>query len=180
MAPQLAPERETADSRRFAETMRRHAAAVTVVTSRLDGRPWGTTVTAFASVSADSPTVLVSLASAGSAAEAIEQTGRFGVSLLSDLQQTVARHCARAGAPRHLETFTSPCERESSSPMIAGSLGHLDCELIDRLDVGDHTLFVARVRRVRSRAGGDPLVYVDRAYRALAPDPHLDPRGERP
>ena len=174
-------ERETVDRVRFAETMRRHAAAVTVVTSTHDRRPWGTTVTAFASVSADPPTVLVSLASSGTSAQAIEQTGRFGVSVLARRQRAVARHCARPGAPKHLEQFTEAAERRSSSPMIAGSLAHLDCELAGRLEVGDHTIFVGRVRRARSRGHGEPLVYVDRGYRTLADHPaQRHSRGERP
>jgi flavin reductase (DIM6/NTAB) family NADH-FMN oxidoreductase RutF len=177
MTLQLTHEKETADPVRFAETMRRHAAGVTVVTSRHGGRPWGTTVTAFVSVSADPPTVLVSLASAGTGAEAIEETGRFGVSVLSSRQHAVARHCARPGEPKYLEAHTPPSERESSSPMIDCSLAHLDCELTDRLEVGDHTLFVGRVRRVRSRRCGEPLVYVDRAYRTIARP--RDSRGER-
>jgi flavin reductase (DIM6/NTAB) family NADH-FMN oxidoreductase RutF len=180
MTLHLALEREAADPVRFAETMRRHAAGVTVVTSTHGRRPWGTTVTAFVSVSIDPPTVLVSLASTGTGAQAIEQTRRFGVSILARRQRAVARHCARPGAPKHLERFTAPGEWESSTPMIAGSLAHFDCELVDRLEVGDHTLFVGRVRRVRARSGGEPLVYADRSYHTLAVHAFRDPRGERP
>ena len=60
------------------------------------------------------------------------------------------------------------------SPAIAGALAHLDCDLAERVQVADHTIFIGRVREARTAAeGGEPLVYFRRAYRTLAPS--LDP-----
>ena len=167
---------DTTDRAAFAEAMSRLAAGVSVVTCSRDGRPWGTTVTAVASISAEPPTVLVSLGSSASSADAIAAAGRFGLSILEQGQQIVARHCSRPGTPKFLEPFTR--EPQSGSPMIAGALAHLDCELVEQFEVADHTVFVGRVREARPARSGTPLLYFRRDYRRLA-GPHI-PRGVRP
>jgi len=170
---------EAAYEAEFAEAMSRLAGGVAVVTCSRDGRPWGTTVTAVAAVSAEPPIVLVSLASPGSSADAIAATGRFGVSILEQSQQMVARHCSVPGAPKFLEPFTR--ETKSESPMVAGALAHLDCELVEQLEVADHTVFFARIRQARSAGSGAPLLYFHRDYRRLSDPPtRRHPRGARP
>jgi flavin reductase (DIM6/NTAB) family NADH-FMN oxidoreductase RutF len=170
---------ETMHEATFAETMSRLAGGVAVVTCSRDGRPWGTTVTAVASVSADPPTVLVSLGSTASSTDAIAVTGRFGISILEQSQQMVARYCSTPGAPKFLEPFT--LETESESPMVAGSLAHVDCELVEQLEIGDHTVLFGRVREARSARSGAPLLYFHRDYRRLAAHhARRHPRGVRP
>jgi flavin reductase (DIM6/NTAB) family NADH-FMN oxidoreductase RutF len=176
----LAQRLETAHGAEFADAMSRLAAGVTVVTCRRRDRAWGTTVTAFTSVSVDPPTVLISLASLGASAGAIERTARFGVSILAHDQQGVARYCSTPGTPKFLERFVSPSESRSPSPMIAGALAHLDCELVDQVELADHTVFVGRVHRARSRRHGLPLVYAGRRYRGLTDLPRRPAsKGER-
>lgn len=181
MALPLTKPTETVYRAAFAEAMSRLASGVTVVTCNRDGRPWGMTVTAVASVSADPPTVLVSLASTASSTDAVVATGRFGVSILEQSQQTVARYCSVPGAPKFLEPFISPRETQSESPMVAGALAHLDCELVEQLEVADHTVFFGRVCNARSTRSGRPLLYFDRDYRRLAGRPtRRHTRGVRP
>jgi flavin reductase (DIM6/NTAB) family NADH-FMN oxidoreductase RutF len=172
---------ETEYQAAFADAMSRLAGGVTIVTCSLDGRPWGMTVTAVASVSAEPPTVLVSLASTAPSTDAIAATGRFGVSILEQSRQLVARYCSAPGAPKFLEPFLGPHEAESESPMVAGALAHLDCELVEQLEVADHTVFFGRVRDARSAPSGRPLLYFQRDYRRLA-EPHTSRhrRGARP
>ncbi|HXH98192.1 MAG TPA: flavin reductase family protein [Gaiellaceae bacterium] len=170
---------ETAHEAAFAEAMSRLAGGVAVVTCSRDGRPWGTTVTAVASVSADPPTVLVSLGSTASSADAIAATGRFGISILEQSQQMVARYCSLPGAPKFLEPFTR--EARSESPMVSRALAHLDCEVVEQLEVADHTVFFGRVRDARSARSGSPLLYFHRDYHRLAVQhTRRDSRGVRP
>jgi 3-hydroxy-9,10-secoandrosta-1,3,5(10)-triene-9,17-dione monooxygenase reductase component len=151
----------------FAGAMSALASGVVIVTSRVGDRPWGTTVTAFTSVSTDPPTILVSLGAASTGVRAITATGRFGVSILEREQLDVARYAATPGAAKFLEPFTDP-GRRSSSPVVAGALAHLDCELSDEVHVADHSVFFGRVRGAWDASGGTPLVYYRRAYRTLA------------
>src|SRR5262249_55545717 len=88
---------------KYADAMSALASGVVLVTCRVGGRPWGMTVTAFASASADPPTVLVSLGSETASSTAIRETGRFGVSILGDDQLDVARFGSVPGAAKFLE-----------------------------------------------------------------------------
>jgi flavin reductase (DIM6/NTAB) family NADH-FMN oxidoreductase RutF len=155
-APEHAPPRE------FTSAMRTLASGVVLVTCRVGDRPWGMTVTSFASVSADPPTVLVSLGSDARSLGAITATGRFGVSILADDQEDVARHGSAPGATKFLERFAEP--GHGASPSVAGALAHLDCELTEAVEVADHTILFGRVHAARVLDGGAPLVYHRRAY----------------
>jgi len=143
------------------------ASGVVIVTSWIDGRPWGLTVSAFASVSAEPPTVLVSLQSDTTSSRAIEQDGGFGISILGRHHRAAARHGSAAAAPKFLEPFADR-RRDAVNPSVAGALAHLDCQVTDELAVADHTIFVARVGDVRI-GSGEPLVYFRRSYRTLNP-----------
>jgi flavin reductase (DIM6/NTAB) family NADH-FMN oxidoreductase RutF len=163
----------------FTEAMSLVAGGVAMVTTRLDDRPWGITVSAFASVSAAPPTVLVSLCSDTAAAQAIEETGSFGVSILGRQHRSAARHGSTPGAPKFLERFADP-RSDALTPAILGALAHLDCDVVERVEVADHTIFIGRVRAVRAGLGGEPLVYFRRAYRTLAPCAGPSTRGGTP
>jgi flavin reductase (DIM6/NTAB) family NADH-FMN oxidoreductase RutF len=149
----------------FAEAMSALASGVVVVTCLVDGRPWGATVTAFASVSADPPTVLVSLGSSARAAEAIRASGRFGASILGDDLLPVALYASAPGRSKFLGPLV---EAGTASPAVAHALAHLDCDVSGSLDVADHTVFLGRVRAARAAHAGAPLVYHRREYRTLA------------
>jgi flavin reductase ActVB len=152
----------------FTDAMSVLANGVVMVTSWVDGRPWGITVSSFASVSSEPPTVLVSLCSRTASAHALEQAGSFGVSILGRHHRAAARHGSKRGASKFLERFVDRAGH-GRSPSIAGALAHLDCDVTERLEIADHTIFIGRVRDVRTAVDGEPLVYFRRAYRALAP-----------
>jgi flavin reductase (DIM6/NTAB) family NADH-FMN oxidoreductase RutF len=141
----------------FAQAMSELASGVVLVTCSVGGRPWGTTVTAFASVSAEPPTVLVSLRSGTRGVRAIRATGRFGVSILSAEQVGVARRGAEPGLPKFLDALAA-----------AAALAHLQCEVSGEVAVADHTVFFGRVGAATTGAGRPPLLYHRRAYRTLA------------
>jgi flavin reductase ActVB len=152
----------------FTEAMSALAGGAVMVTSWLDGRPWGMTVTAFASVSADPPTILVSLRSDTASARTIDATGSFGVSILGRRHRAAARHGSARGATKFLERFADP-RADTLSPEVAGALAHLDCEVAERMEVADHTILIGRVHDVRIGIDDEPLLYFRRSYRTLAP-----------
>ncbi len=158
----------------FAAAMSALASSVVLVTCWVGDRPWGMTVTAFASVSIDPPTVLASLRSEATSARAISDTRSFGVSILAADQLAVARYGSAPGTMKFLEPFTESGAGESASPVVAGALAHLDCELAEAVQVADHSVLFGRVRAVRASRAGTPLLYHRRAYRTLL-DPDRTP-----
>ena len=135
------------------------------------------TITAFASVSADPPTVLVSLASASAAARAITRSQSFGVSMLAVDQVAVATYGSAPKAPKFLEPFAAVDDGLSRSPVVADCLAHLDCELSELVRIADHTVFFGRVRGTHAHRDWTPLVYHRRAYGKLADPAPPTPTG---
>jgi flavin reductase (DIM6/NTAB) family NADH-FMN oxidoreductase RutF len=164
----LEPHPDTALVSDFLDALSRLASSVVLVTCRVDGMAWGMTVTAFCSISTEPPTVLVSLGTETAAARAIAGTDRFGVSILAQEQEPLAVHASRPGVAKYLEEFLDPRATRSGSPVVADALSHLDCDVIDTIQVADHVLFLGRVRTARSsNAETSPLLYHRRRFRRL-------------
>jgi flavin reductase (DIM6/NTAB) family NADH-FMN oxidoreductase RutF len=171
MAPTLtlitAPTPELTSSAEFADAMSALASGVVLVTCWVGDRPWGMTVTAFASASANPPTVLVALSSEAASTTAITATQRFGVSVLAEEQVVVAHHGSAPGASKFIDAFVESDDGRSATPVVAGALAHLDCRVADSTQVADHTVFFGHVRAVRASNEGAPLLYHRRKYRML-------------
>jgi DNA-binding SARP family transcriptional activator/flavin reductase (DIM6/NTAB) family NADH-FMN oxidoreductase RutF len=167
-----APE-PTADE--FADAISTLESSVVIVTCQLDGRPSGMTVTSFAPVSADPPTVLVSLDRGTSVASAVAATGRFGVSILRGEQLPLARYGSNPGGPALLDRLADPERLLSPSPAIADALAHLDCQVAGEIQVADHTVFFGQVRAAQVQPDGEALLHHLRGYPTIgiaAPDNH--------
>jgi flavin reductase ActVB len=157
----------------FVDAMSGLAGGVALATTWLDGRPWGMTVTAFSSVSLEPPTVLVSLGAGTTLARSVDSTGVFGVSVLARRHWALARRGATGGASKFFDADLAELPGLGGSPAVAGALAHVDCEVAERTEVGDHVVFFGRVRWARGATEGEPLLYYRRAYRALARIPLL-------
>lgn len=160
---------EIADPDSFKAAMSRLAAGVVMVTTRIDGRPWGLTVSACCSVSVDPPLVLISLNRRTQSWNAIRDTRRFGISILRVEQQPLAQLASAPGSPKFVDEFCVPDPTDSSRPpAIVGALYQLDCAVANTYEAGTHMLVVGRVRRA---AAGDerelPLIYFDRTFYGL-------------
>lgn len=146
----------TAMTTAYREAMSELASGVVLVTCSVGGRPWGMTVTAFQSISAEPPVVLVSLESGTRAASAVQAQGRFGVSILAEHHEELARWCARPGAAKYLESFD-----------VDDALAQLECDVIDTVRVADHLVIFGRVREAYASGAESALVYHRRAFRAV-------------
>src|ERR1700727_787104 len=88
--PLVGPGYDQVDATVFRDTLARVPTPVTVVTSHIDRRPHGTTVSAFSSLSLEPPMILVSLDQNSDLLKIIQETGRFGVNVLAVGQQSLA------------------------------------------------------------------------------------------
>jgi flavin reductase (DIM6/NTAB) family NADH-FMN oxidoreductase RutF len=163
----------------FRQSMSLMASAVAVVTTRVEGRPWGMTITACCSVSATPPMILVSLLSTTVSALGIRTNGEYGLSLLGSRAIDVAKFGAAPGAPKFLDDGNwLSIQGAGSTPCVRGSLTHLDCEVVDELVAADHSIFVGRVRSVAFPVEDHPLVYCHRQYHRVVPALELVRSGE--
>jgi flavin reductase ActVB len=180
---ELGPDRPGVEPSAFREAMRSLAAAVVMVTTRVDGRPWGLTISACCSLSAEPPQVLVSLGRRTASRASALATGRFGVSVLGTAHRPLARQCAEVGAPKFIDGFLEGSGPDDAfvdgnatparTPVVSGALVHLDCAVVDSFEVADHTLVVGLVEGVvpgdadGGGASGEPLLYYARTFREL-------------
>jgi flavin reductase (DIM6/NTAB) family NADH-FMN oxidoreductase RutF len=157
----------------FRGAMGQLAAGVVMVTTLVDGRPWGLTMSACCSISMAPPLLMVAPAVSTVTARSIEDTGRFGVSVLGAGQLEVARFGAARGAPKFMAEFCRQTDDDGSellqTPAVAGALAHVDCELTESVVAGDHVVCIGAVRSVVLDVGDAPLVYHDRDYHRLRP-----------
>lgn len=162
---------EAVDRGDFLNAMRAVANSVTVVTTNGKAGRHGGTVSAFCSVSADPPTVLVCLHGDSHIAETVAKNGSFCVNVLPTSNQ----YASDRFAGRHDDTVTDRFEgidleepSESAiteAPILTGSTAFC-CELKDTVNSGTHRIFIGRVMSVKA-GKPDPLLYFDGAYRQM-------------
>lgn len=140
---------------------------VSVVTSHHEGRPHGTTVSAFCSLSLDPPMVLVSLDQESDLLAMVSDSGRFGVNVLGHDQGELARRFARKGADKFDGV---EWDLHRGVPRLAGAATWLACELERLLEGGDHLVAYGLVEHAESTPG-DPLLYRNRSFGTLSPTP---------
>lgn len=156
-----------ADLNSFRSAMRRVVSAVTVVTTLHEARPWGMTVTAFTSVCAEPPTLLVCVNNATTTAADITETGRFAANLLSQDQLFISRLCSRPGGVKYLDDYvveTGELPSPDIMPVLRDSLVTFDCEVEDARLIGSHLVTLGRVRTIVSPEARTPLLYGEGRY----------------
>jgi flavin reductase len=149
----------TVTSNTFVNAMRGAAAGVNIVTTDGVAGRFGLTVSAFSSVSAEPPSVLVCVNRQSPACEAIRRNRQFCVNVLSanqyELANTGDAYDFSQGSWQQLAT---------SSPLLDEAVASFDCTLGTAIDAGTHTIFIGLVC---AAAGGsaNPLVYANQSYR---------------
>lgn len=147
------------------------AAGVTVVTTRHDDLVYGITVSSFSSLSVDPLLVLVCLANSNRLPKMVAESGKFAVSILAEDQAAISQYFStskREPLPAFEDIGT--IEWHTGSPIIDGAIAHLDCEVHELLQGGDHTIAVGRVLGAAFNPEKKPLLYFRRGYRSMVLD----------
>ena len=137
----------------------RFATGVAVVTYAADDGPRGFTVNSFTSVSMSPPLVLVSVARAAQAHDAMRGRG-FCVNVLGAEQEPIARLFAGG------QTGTAEWREGTIAPRLAGVLAQLECRPWRDYDGGDHTLFLGEVVSFEYR-DGDALGFHSSQFKSI-------------
>ncbi len=146
----------------FRQTLGRFASGITVVTMLDDGETHGITVSAFLSVSLEPPLVLVSIDKKANSHGRMMISERCGVSILSEGQQSLSNHFAGRD-PNVSPEF----ERLHDFPVLKNALAQLVCKSVQKVDAGDHTLFIGEIEALAWQEDGRPLVYFHGKYRKV-------------
>ena len=137
------------------------SAPVTIITTMVDGVPYGSTVSAFASLSVHPPMVFLALDNRGALINHIRAAGRIGINILSSAQAAVAIRFATRGLQ---DRFTGiDWVEDHGLPRIEGSTAWLRCDEIMCTPGGDHTVLLGTVS-FSETSDVDSLTYYRRRF----------------
>ena len=162
--------------RTFLEGMSHAACTVNVVTTDGPEGRAGVTVSAMASVSADTPapSLLICIHHLGSACGAILKNGVFCVNVLRDDQSYISDVFAGRIETGDGDKFS--CARwaaqKTGAPRVIDPLVAFDCRLTHSELIGTHYVMFGAVEDIFIARRGLPLIYANRAYGTPA---RLDP-----
>lgn len=144
----------------FREALGSVCTPVAVVTSYLDGRPHGTTVSAFCSLSLAPPLVLIALDLKSELLALMRDAGAYAINVLAHDQPDLATAFARKGPDK----FDGVGWRlEHGVPVLDGAASWVLCRLEDLLPGGDHLIAVGHVVEART-TDAEPLLYRQRTF----------------
>ncbi|QYB08039.1 flavin reductase family protein [Rhodococcus sp. USK10] len=159
---------EAIDPRRFRTVLGQFCTGVTIITTVDDGEPVGFACQSFAALSLEPPLVLFCPTKTSRSWAAIERSGVFCVNVLAEEQQST---CARFGS-REPDKFAGIDWTASplGSPILTGSLAHIDCSLESVHDGGDHWVAFGRVSSLSEIREERPLLFYRGQYTGIEPD----------
>jgi 3-hydroxy-9,10-secoandrosta-1,3,5(10)-triene-9,17-dione monooxygenase reductase component len=131
---------------------------VTVVTAGHADGPVGFTCQSFNALSLDPPLVLLCASKTSTSWPKVAATGRFGVNLLAHDQIALCRRFAVSGGDKFADVSWT-AGRFSGAPIPSGTLGWLECEIVNTYEGGDHWIVVARVLDLAAATDRLPLTF---------------------
>ncbi|GIE97452.1 flavin reductase [Paractinoplanes rishiriensis] len=144
------------DAAHFRHVVGHLASGVTVITTGTGESRNGMTASSVTSLSADPPMMLACINNAVPTAEAVSKSGRYAVNVLGDGQGELARQFATAAADKFRGVAVHP--GTLGLPLLSDALAHIECEVVEEVTGGTHTIFLGRVRSATA-GNGQPLTY---------------------
>lgn len=145
--------------------MGKFATGVTVVTLRSGETLWGMTANAVTSLSLDPPLVIVAVDRKGQTHGYMKTAGGFAINILAAHQEELSRRFAAAG-PKDFSDLTWTAA-QTGAPILADTLGYVECRTVEILPGGDHDIFVGEILAGEAR-DGSPLLYFAGRYARIA------------
>jgi|TARA_B110000093_G_C12950801_1_gene402477 flavin reductase len=152
----------------FTEAMRHVAQSVTVVTTKGKNGAAGATVSAFSSLSADPPSVLICLRSDSRIALAVKENQVYCVNILPEGAGELAERFAGRFDEEQPDRFGAiKCVDGPSGAILDGATA-FECTLDKIISHGSHDICIGNVTAITHR-GTRPLAYMDGAFQVVRP-----------
>lgn len=154
----------------FLQAMSCLAAGVTIVATNGEGGLAGQTVSAFTSITADPPSVLICLNLDSSGCEPVTRNRYFSVCFLGRQHADLSNAFAGRTEVESERRFEVGEWRAGATgcPILVDALAAIECKVTAHHDVATHRVFFGEV--VAAHTGsGDPLIYARRSY--AVPEP---------
>ncbi|WP_017594684.1 flavin reductase family protein [Nocardiopsis potens] len=158
----------------YTEAMAALPTGVCVVTVNDDRDDIGSTVSAFASISADPPIAMLSVIADGYLREVIDERRAFAVSVLGEGHRAIAGRFSAEGRPSARLLLAAEEHHRGAATgalVLDGALAAFECAVLQRTEVGDHVVYFAEAAVLPevagARAGSSPLLRYGGRYRTL-------------
>ncbi len=148
------PRQLTSDE--FRNVIGHFASGVTVITTTVDGKPYGTTASAVTSLSLEPPMVLIAMNQSSETGQAIATQGTFAINILGEDHGEIAVQFARKGAEKFEGVELT--EGTEAGPLLTDALAHVECRVTEQVVAGTHVVFIAEALVATARPGA-PLAY---------------------
>jgi 3-hydroxy-9,10-secoandrosta-1,3,5(10)-triene-9,17-dione monooxygenase reductase component len=161
---------EPLDPRTFRNVLGQFCTGITVITTMHDGAPVGFACQSFAALSLDPPLVLFCPTKVSRSWQAIEASGKFCVNVLHEKQKDVSARFGSKEPDKFAEIDWLPSKL--GSPIIEGTLAHIDCTVHSVHDGGDHYVVFGAVHSLSDvpHKKPRPLLFYRGDYTGIEPD----------
>ncbi|HVX77526.1 MAG TPA: flavin reductase family protein [Bradyrhizobium sp.] len=147
----------------FKAGMRKLLSGLSLITTQLDGKPYGLVATSVSSLATEPPSLIVCINKNASAHDPVLRSGAFAVNILNDQQGDLAARFFSSS--RREERFVAGewTPGIDGVPLYTDSLVCIECELRDAIPKYSHSIIIADVRRMHlnKRSEARPLSYFD-------------------
>ena len=156
------------DAARYRKIVGHLATGVTVITTAHDGWLHGMTANAVTSLSLNPLLLLICVDKTAHAHEQIAKAGRFAVNILTGEQEDVSRTFAVTAGPEEgsLRGVAYKIGAQGS-PILDDVLAYFECEVVDRCEGGDHTIYIGSVLSGDVVEEGAPLLFYRGGYQRI-------------
>lgn len=150
----------------FRSAMRNLAGGVSIIASGKGEERRGLTVTAVTAVTSTPPTVAVFVNQSAEAHQVIQSSRAFCVNLLSvDHVEEASLFSGQRGLKGAIRFKPDQWDcLATGSPALNTAVANIDCELIECIGLGSHTMFLGQVVETRCEEDRSPLLYLRAAY----------------
>jgi 3-hydroxy-9,10-secoandrosta-1,3,5(10)-triene-9,17-dione monooxygenase reductase component len=136
-----------------------------------DDAPLAMIVGSFTSVSLDPPLIGFFPDKSSRSWPMIANAGRFCVNILAAGQRETCRQFASSGNDKFAGVEFSVSG--NGSPLLAGSIAWIDCDLEQVSEAGDHYFVLGRVLALDVLSEDDPLLFFKGSYGGFATHEHM-------
>jgi flavin reductase (DIM6/NTAB) family NADH-FMN oxidoreductase RutF len=131
-----------------------------ILTVEHGGRKTGVLVSWVQQASFEPLSISVCLRSGRPASELLAGSGRFMLNVVGDEPSALFRHFGRGFALDEDAFSGLPFETTEFGPRLRDCIAHLGCRVIQKVEVGDHELYVALAATGSVTAGRKPYVHI--------------------
>ena len=149
------------NTKNFKKTLSKFSTGITVVCVKNNNIIYGKTVNSFNSLSLNPPMVLFSLGNYSSSIKQFSKTKFLSINILSSKQKKLSDNFDSTMPKLEKIKFI---EGKNKTAIITNFIANLECEIMDKINKGDHIIFICKILELQSNDKLKPIVYFNSKY----------------